>query len=464
MRLGALGIVSVAVLALAPAAYGAQRYAAPTGGAGPECPQQEPCSFSEAVTGAKAGDEVIVGAGTYSVGSPISTPPGATNIQIHGGPSGPMPRLSAAFAGPVVSLNQAGDSLSYIEVENDSNTGYGIVCISGRLERVRVQVVGDSSVGGFFLQDCVIRNSLFRVEGAGSTGLRGSASTVPGKTSSSVLNVTAIASGSASTGVTAEYNEALPGSFTLELENSIAQGREQDLKASNGLKGTGNIAVTHSNFDTSTPVGEAKVIDGGGNQTALPGYVDAEGGDFREAAGSPTIDAGIAGQLGPLDLGGTPRVLGPAPDIGAFEFVPAAVQQLAPGQIQSLALRPTTFRAGNVSGAIASRRRKPAAALGTTVSYSLSAAASADFMLQKLAPGRRVGKKCAKQTPQNKGHGKCVLVKPVAGSFSQAGVAGQNRFKFSGRIAGKSLAPGSYRLLGSAGGQTRTANFKIVKR
>jgi hypothetical protein len=411
--------------------------------------------------GAKAGDEVIVGAGTYPLTSSIITPAFATNIQIHGEPGGPMPRLSAAFPGAVIILTQTGDSLSYVEIENDQDSGIGVICTGGKVERVRVRVVGIFGGGAFLGQDCSIRNSLFRIEGGNSTALQSGANGV--KTSASARNVTAIASGSGSTGVNAVYAGASPGSFTLELENSIVQGTEQDLKASSGPNGPGNIAVSHSNFDTSSPVGEAKVIDGGGNQTAQPVYVDAENGDFREAAGSPTIDAGVADQLGPLDLAGSPRILGPAPDIGAFEFVPAAVQQLAPGQIQSLALRPTTFRAGNVSGAIASRRKKPTAPLGTTVSYSLSAAASVDFTLQKLTPGRRVGKKCVKQTRQNKGHGKCVLVKQVQGSFSHSGVGGPNRFKFSGRLGSASLKPGSYRLVASAGGASRTANFKIVK-
>ena len=111
---------------------------------------------------------------------------------------------------------------------------------------------------------------------------------------------------------------------------------------------------------------------------------------------------------------------------------------------------PAIFRAGNVAGAIASRRKKPTAPLGTTVSYSLSAAASVSFTLQKLTTGRKVGKKCVKQTSQNEGHGKCPLAKPVKGSFSQSGVAGQNTFKFSGRIGGRSLAPGRYELVASA--------------
>ena len=54
-------------------------------------------------------------------------------------------------------------------------------------------------------------------------------------------------------------------------------------------------------------------------------FVDPANGDYREAAGSPTIDAGVTDRSAPLDLDGNARTLGAAPDIGAFEFVPAAV-------------------------------------------------------------------------------------------------------------------------------------------
>ena len=71
------------------------------------------------------------------------------------------------------------------------------------------------------------------------------------------------------------------------------------------------------------------------NQTAPPFFVDAEAGDFREAADSPTIDAGVnEAANGTTDLAGNPRTLPgqltcdqvplAITDIGAYEFVPVA--------------------------------------------------------------------------------------------------------------------------------------------
>ncbi len=53
--------------------------------------------------------------------------------------------------------------------------------------------------------------------------------------------------------------------------------------------------------------------------------------------------------------------------------------------------------------------------------------------------------------PKRSSRGKrCTRWVAVEGSFSLAGAAGENTFTFRGRIGGKSLAPGSYRLNGQA--------------
>lgn len=454
-----LGAAAIAVLVLVavPAAQATQRFAAPLG-TGTECTKAEPCSLNEAVGGAKGGDEVVVTPGTYTPSSPIF-PPGVTNLQIHGEAGAPMPRVVASFIGAVFYVNQPGDSLSYVEIENNANGGSGVICYSSRVDRLRVRVVGEKGNGILVVTDCVVRNSLFLIEGAGTAALHAGSS---GSTDSSatVRNVTAIAAGAGSSGAISEYFQPEPGSFTLDIQNSIVQGGEQDLKPKMGSFGPGNISISHSNFDKSSPPeGEAKVIDGGGNQAAAPIFVSAENRDYSEAPGSPTIDAGLAGELGPLDLAGNPRVQGAAPDIGAFEATPPPVP--AEGQLNSLAVRPSKFRAGNVSGAVASKRRPP---LGATVSYSLSAAATVEFHVEQAGSGRRVGGKCVKQTRGNKkGHKSCVIYKPLKGRFSVQGAAGTNSFKFSGKVRGRALKPGPYRLVGSAGNAIRRAAFTIVK-
>ena len=56
----------------------------------------------------------------------------------------------------------------------------------------------------------------------------------------------------------------------------------------------------------------------------------------------------------------------------------------------------------------------------------------------------------------------------MKGSFTVAGKAGKNTFKFRGRLGGKKLTPGSYRLTGTATDPSKNASvpkhkgFKIV--
>jgi hypothetical protein len=453
------GIASLVVLAIAPAAQAAQRFAAPAGTGG-ECTQAKPCELSSAVGGASAGDEVIVTTGTYTVKGSIFFPP-ATNVQVHGDLSGPMPRINAAFPGPVFFMNRTGDSLSYLEIENDADGGAGALCYNSKLERVRVNVVGSSGVGAAEEIDCAIRNSLFHVAGTGAVGIRAFGRT-PSPSSASARNVTAIVSGSGSKGALATWEEPVPGSFSLELENSIVRGAETDLKAFGNGKGTANIAVDHSNYVTVLEEGGAKVIAGAGNQTTPPLFVDKENSDFREAAGSPTIDAGIAGELGPLDLAGNTRIQGAAPDIGAYEATPAPA--LPAAQLQSLKVAPSSFRAAKSGGAVVSAKGKKAKGpIGTKVTYSLSGAGTVDFTVEQLTTGRKAGGRCVKQTPANKGKKKCDLAKKLKGGFSATGATGQNGFKFSGRIGKKALKEGRYRLVGSAGGVIKRASFTILK-
>src|SRR5262249_40941771 len=154
-----------------------------------------------------------------------------------------------------------------------------------------------------------------------------------------VRNVTAIATGANSIGIQARYLGGAGGHHTLVLGNSIAGGEKFDLRAEDSANGPGVIQVSNSNFDNVSVAGSA-TISGPANQTAPPAFVDAPAGDYREAPGSPTIDAGTGAGVGALDLAGNPRVLGPAPDIGAFEFVPPPPPPKTTAALTSLAVGP----------------------------------------------------------------------------------------------------------------------------
>jgi hypothetical protein len=449
--------VCIALLLGAADAQAAQRYAAPNG-TGSACTQQEPCSLADASNGSSNGDEVIVAAGDYTIsGAPLNVV--SERLSLHGDYGGPMPRVFASLGGlPAINLTGEGVSLSYLEVTNEETEGVGVRCLGQgtRVERVRATGLGEGAAGANVFPNCTVLDSLLLARGTSSIGME-SLSPNPGSTVSTVSNVTAIASGENSAGIQSRYNASMSGSHTLTLTNSIAEGAS-DLRTEDGSGGPGRISVSNSNFDSAKAETEG-AITGSANQTSPPLFVNASSGDYRPAPGSPTIDAGAPGLLGALDLAGNPRVLGPAPDIGAYEFVPPP----APGMLISLSILPKAFKPLKGGGPIAATSKKRKAKIGTTVRYSVTAATTVAFTIERALKGRRVGGKCRKQTAGNREKKRCTRFKVLKGGFSHPGAAGLNSFRLSGRVRGKALRPGRYRLVGRAGDSLKRAAFRIVK-
>ena len=257
---------------------------------GPNARRQNPARSPKPSMAAKAGDEVIVGAGTYAVTSPIFDP-----AQRHQHPDPRRTRVARCrgspppSAGPALGMTRAPGTASATSKSRTTRTAASVLyCIGSPVERVLVRVVGNCGRRRLSSSpDCAIRNSLFRVEGGSSIGLR-----APRRRRQN-LRVGAERDGD-------RHRQRLDRRRVGRIQrparprraspsnsrNSIAQGASSDLqRRAPAPSGPANIAVTHSNFDTSSPEGEAKVIDGGGNQTAPPLFVDAANGDFREARG-----------------------------------------------------------------------------------------------------------------------------------------------------------------------------------
>lgn len=462
MRSAVTAIACLAALACASRAQAEQRYATPAG-SGSACSQPTPCSLRTAIEGAVSNDEVVIIAGSYTLSNGVVTQLGVKNVYVHGDLGTPAPKITASMAfGSAIGVN---GRLSYLDVTNGGENASAVGCgTKGIVERVRATSIGANAIGIYQDEDCLVRDSVVRADGSNATALysggyegeRGVA-----------RNVTAIATGTESAGIRSSTTIiAGAQSHSLDLKNTIASGTGSDLRAlANAVYGVADtITVSNSNFDVVQVDTGATIDDAGGNQAAPLLFVDAANGDYREAGGSPTIDAGaIDPQIGPTDLLGGPRVVGGAPDIGAYEFVPPPETPLPPGQIQSMQVSPSAFRTVNVGGAIFSAKGKAKAPVGATVAYGLSAPATVQFRVERKVSGRKAGKRCVKKTRANKGKKKCALYKPIKGGFAHSGATGQNTFKFSGRIGGKSLKPGRFELVGGVGGSIKRAAFRIVK-
>jgi Ca2+-binding RTX toxin-like protein len=131
--------------------------------------------------------------------------------------------------------------------------------------------------------------------------------------------------------------------------------------------------------------------------------------------------------------------------------------------VASVAVNPSRFSSAGSGGSIAS-------AAGTRVTYQLSEPATALFRVQRARPGRRVGGRCVAPTRANRNRKRCTRWVRVRGSFSQAGQAGSNTFRFTGRVGGRRLRLGRYRLVlvatDGAGNKSAAARapFRIIRR
>jgi hypothetical protein len=319
---------ALAVLLLtAPSADAAQRWASPdstvTDGA---CSASHPCRLEAAVNGAATGDEVVVAPGTYVLTTELS--PAA--IDLRGAAGWPRPRIrGGAAAGTSVLSFKAGGTLRHLAIEATASgqdalqlrtaTGEDLLLTSATGDGAKV--VG--SAAGTVLRDSVVYTA---ATGSGSAGLKLRESGGSGDVA--LRNVTVMAPAGKATGIRCEVK-----SGQATLVNAIVHGAGEDVDAGSSA---GHCTARSSNFRPALSPG---LVAGSGNQDAAPRFVDAPGGDFRPAAGSPTIDAGESeGLIGSADPAGCTRSLDLAPDIGAYEYAgplapcaAAAAEPVLPG-------------------------------------------------------------------------------------------------------------------------------------
>jgi hypothetical protein len=321
-RLSFLMVVGAALAAatVTPAAWAAtQRYASP-GGSGADCSAGNPCSITDAVQGAHVGDEVIVGPGDYVLPATLADP---AAITIHGIAGQPRPRL--LLSGPKYVDLHAGSTLRYVEI--DQTDPGALWATNALLDQVIVRAPNYP----LFVESSTVRNSIVVATGTSGVAIRSVSNTA---TNSALRNVTAIASGYGGVAVYAFAQS--PGNVAIGANNVIARsgaGGASFRAATDNIGGIASIGIGHSNYPSGsleTSGSNASFTSGGGNLALDPIFVNPAAGDYRQAPGSPTINAGADDpKNGALDVDGDPRATGTT-DIGADEFVPAPVAGTGP--------------------------------------------------------------------------------------------------------------------------------------
>jgi hypothetical protein len=196
--------------------------------------------------------------------------------------------------------------------------------------------------------------------------------------------------------------------------------------------------------------------------------------------GSPALDAvpSIGAGCPPTDQRGVSRPQGAACDAGAFEQqVPA--QSAAPpsggspptpssqlARLIQLSLSPRSFRSAPAGPSALSPARH--LRFGTTVSYTLDQPASVRFEVARALPGRRAGAgHCVAPRPSNRHARTCTRLVAIPGAFTRSAGLDADSFRFTGRIGGRRLTPGAYRLMaipsvGGVRGPKVTVGFRIL--
>jgi hypothetical protein len=314
-----VGLLALALLAVPASAFGAQRYASPAGSGSGPCAQAAPCSLTYAVEGAAGGDEVLVTAGTYPVAETITS---GFALTVRGLPGPSLPLIVAAPK--VTPLELDGEvTVAGLAFRATGASGLAATQRGDKLERLDVRVTGEKPVALALGSEETLTDSLLVAEGVEADGLVVFGFTA---TPSTLRNDTFVASGKGSYGALAI--SVAPVAFYAT--NTIAIGEI----AATGAEYSGT--VTSVDFDHSDLQGKpGERVTSTNAVTAAPVFANAAGGDYREAAGSPTIDAGIDDPAnGALDLAGNERTApgylgcGAAPaaitDIGAYELIPTA--------------------------------------------------------------------------------------------------------------------------------------------
>jgi hypothetical protein len=322
--------VLAAFAVFAPAAFAGPGtyYASPTGN-GMTCESAAPCALTEAVKRAANEDAVILEPGTYTLATEVAV---TKAIEIGGQPGAAAPVIVTNGNAVRVQGNPA--RIHDLRIEGSGP----FQLFSGVGERIFVSFTGTSNHACGMSDGASLVDSVCWAHDGGPTA---TASAIElsdaGKTTTMTLrNDTAIDSNTSGEAIRTVTSGVGP-KLVVEATGVIARANQFDIETNLGGSDfpVTEVKLTHSNYATVAgevaPLATITAPGTNGNQTAVPTFVAAAEGDFREAAGSPTIDAGLTEAAnGPLAVGGEERTLaaclgGPAvTDIGAYEFVPTA--------------------------------------------------------------------------------------------------------------------------------------------
>jgi IPT/TIG domain len=141
---------------------------------------------------------------------------------------------------------------------------------------------------------------------------------------------------------------------------------------------------------------------------------------------------------------------------------PTPPKDITPPVVTQLQLSAKRFIAANTGPSIA------ALGVGTRVTVQVSEASTLMLTVARKTKGVKKGKRCLAKAKKRHGRS-CTRYVTRKPSLTKAVPAGASSFKFQGRLSGRRLSPGTYRLSVTAKdvvgnvSKVKTANFTIVR-
>jgi Ca2+-binding RTX toxin-like protein len=258
-------------------------------------------------------------------------------------------------------------------------------------------------------------------------------------------------------GITAEQNTGGAGWDTLTGIESLAGSPFDDELTGDAQANTLTGWEGRDSINGEGGDDHLAVRDGTGDLVTCGTGVDSVDADQRDVD-SIFSDCETTAFAPPLPSPGTPPGTSPGATPPPGTTPPDTVAPV----LDELALTPRTFSAARTGTSLAR-------AIGARVSYRLSEAATVTFDVLRAAPGRRVGGRCVRPTSHNRRAPGCRRWLRVRGTFLHSGHIGLNGLHFNGRLAGRRLRAGRYRIraIGRdiAGNRSRrqTARFTIAR-
>jgi PKD domain len=284
--------------------------------------------------------------------------------------------------------------------------------------------------------------------------------------------------GTNGSGGVSQYSVGAGGALAPQATPTFATGNNPA-----GIAVTPDQGPVASFTVSATPAGSASSFDASGSSSAdstVASYQWSFGDGSTTASGSASVTHTYArpgtytAQLTVVDADGCSTLTvftgqtascnaNAAATTTRTVVVPAVVVPKV--AVSNVSVSPRTFSAAGrkVHGTCAqpstrNKRDKPCQrSIKLTAKYTLNAAATVGFRLALQTSGRKVSGKCVKASRKNKHDHKCMLLVSVHNTIRRSGVAGSNKFTFTGK-----LVAGTYELtVTPAGGTAHTVTFKV---